>query len=281
MNFKTPRGVAAALLALAALTQSAHAQSPTESGQPPTESGQPATESGQPATTGEHQLKAAIKLAGQAQEAAATKAGSYTAVFTKREVVRGQMFASQMQMKFRKKPFSVYLRFVNPEHTGREVLFVEGRNNGQMLAHEAGGIRSLVGTVSVDPNGQMALAEARHPVTRIGIENLAQGVIAQWERETAYGECEVKYYNEAKLGERPVLVIESSHPTRRKEFKYALTRLWLDKETRLPVRCQQYDFPAAPGAEPVLVEDYTYTEINTEPELTDADFDPRNPAYQF
>lgn len=261
-----PHGVAAAMLALVAMTQAGQAQAPPESGQPQ--------------AAAEHPLHAAIKLAEQARDAA-EKTGSYTAVFTKREVVRGKMFASQMQMKFRDEPFSVYLRFVNPEHAGREVLFVEGRNNGQMLAHEASGIRSLVGTVSIDPHGQMALAEARHPITQIGIKNLAEGVANLWKHEAAFGECEVKYYNEAKLGERPVLVIESSHPTRRKEFKYAMTRLWLDKETRLPVRCQQYDFPTVPGGEPILVEDYTYTEINSEAELTDADFDPRNPAYQF
>lgn len=261
----------AALLVGVTLVQAGYGQAtPTDAAPQP----------GAAAPMGEHPLKAAIKLATQARDAA-KEIGDYQAVFSKREVVRGQMFASQMQIKFRREPLSVYLRFVNPEHAGREVLFVEGRNNNQMLAHEAAGIKSLVGTVSVDPNGEMAKAEARHPVTRIGIENLAAGVITQWERESAYGECDVKYYNEAKLGERPVLVIESSHPTRRNQFNYAMTRLWLDKETRLPVRCQQYEFPAAPGGQPVLVEDYTYTEIKTEPRLTEADFDPRNPAYQF
>ncbi|MGC1276503.1 MAG: DUF1571 domain-containing protein [Planctomycetaceae bacterium] len=269
MNQTVQRGLAASLLALFVIGgQICQGQAP------------PADDAKAPEETGEHPLKAAIKLTGQARQAA-KELGDYTAIFSKREVVRGQMFASQMRMKFRPEPLSVYLRFVNPEHAGREVLYVEGRNNGQMLAHEAGGIKSLVGTVSVDPNGQMALAEARHSVTHIGIENLAVGVAAQWERESAFGECDVKYYNEAKLGERPVLVIESSHPTRRKQFQFAVTRLWLDKETRLPVRCQQYDFPAAPGGEPVLVEDYTYTDIKSEAELTEADFDPRNPAYQF
>lgn len=262
------RGLATSLFAILLIGQICHGQSP------------PADAGKAPAEAGEHPLKPAIKLAEQAS-AAAKELGAYTAIFSKREVVRGQMHASQMQMKFRPEPFSVYLRFVNPEHAGREVLFVEGRNNGQMLAHEAAGIKSIVGTVSVDPNGPLALAEARHSVTRIGIENLAAGVAAQWERESAFGECEVKYYNEAKLGDRPVLVIESSHPTRRNQFKFALTRLWLDKETRLPVRCQQYEFPTVPGGEPVLVEDYTYTDIKPDAKLTEADFDPRNPAYQF
>ena len=227
----------------------------------------------------EHPLKAAIKLAEQSQ-AAAAELKSYRSLFTKREMVRGQIFASQMQMKFRTEPFSVYLRFVNPEHAGREVLFVEGQNNDQMLAHDTG-LKALVGTVSLDPMSDMALAEARHPVTRIGIESMVRGVAAQWEKESAYGEIDVKYFPEAKLGERPVLVIESSHPTRRNQFRFAITRLWIDKETRLPVRVQQYDFPATPGGQPVLVEDYAYTNIEPNVELTDADFDARNPSYQF
>lgn len=228
---------------------------------------------------GEHPLKPAIKLAEEADEAA-SELKDYRAIFTKREIVQGQMYASQMQLKFRLEPFSVYLRFVNPEHAGREVLYVEGQNNNMMLAHETG-LKALVGTVQVDPQGQMALAEARYPVTRIGLKNLAKGIAAQWERESAFGECEVKYYPEAKLGEQPVLVIESSHPTKRNQFKFAVTRLWLDKETRMPVRVQQYDFSPAPGGQPVLVEEYTYTDVEPNVRLTDADFDRRNPQYQF
>lgn len=236
-------------------------------------------QSGGAAAPGEHPLKPAIKLAQQSREAAG-ELKDYRALFTKREMVGGRMYASEMEMKFRKEPFSVYLKFVNPDHAGREVLFVEGRNNNQMLAHDTG-LRAIVGSVALDPRSPTAMAEARHPVTLIGVENLVTGVIMMWEKESAYGECDVKYYPEAKLGEKPVIVIESSHPQRRKEFMYALTRLWLDKETRLPVRVQQYDFPPAPGAPPVLVEDYTYTRIEPNVRLTDADFDQRNPAYRF
>jgi len=227
----------------------------------------------------EHPLKPAIKLARESRDAA-KELKVYRALFTKNEMVKGRMFSSQMQMKFRSEPMSVYLRFVNPEHNGREVLFVEGRNNGQMLAHDTG-LKALVGTVALDPNGEMALAEARYPVTRIGLEKLAEGVATQWEREAAFGESEVKYYPDAKLGERQALVIESSHPVRRNEFRSAITRLWIDKESRLPVRVQQYDFPPAAGGKPILVEDYTYTNIDPDVELTENDFDARNPAYQF
>lgn len=232
-----------------------------------------------PSAAGEHPLEAAIKLANQSREAA-SQLKDYRVKFTKREVVRNQMFSSEMLMKFRAEPFSVYLRFINPEHAGREVMYIEGQNNNQMLAHDTG-FKAIAGTVALDPNGPMALAEARYPITRIGIENMAVGIIQQWEREKAFGECDVKYYPEAKLGERPVIVIESAHPVRREQFRFALTRFWIDKETRLPTRVQQYDFPAVPGGQPILVEDYTYTGVEPNIGLTAADFDTRNPSYQF
>lgn len=237
-----------------------------------------AQDSGQQAPQ-EHPLKAAIRIATQARDQA-RQLTDYQALFTKAEVVRGRMFSSQMQMKFRTQPMSVYLNFVNQEHAGREVIYVEGQNNGMMLAHETG-LKALAGTVPVDPEGELARSEARHPITQIGMANLAEGVILQWEKESAFGESEVKYYAEAKLAERDVLVIESSHPQRRNQFPYAITRLWIDKETKLPVRLQNYEFPHAPDGKPVLVEDYTYTNIQTNVGLKPIDFDVRNPAYKF
>ena len=227
----------------------------------------------------QHPLLPAIELAEQSR-ASASQLNDYQAIFTKRELVRGQVFASQIQMKFRRQPFAVYLHFVNPEHAGREAMFVEGQYDNKLLAHETG-FKSIVGTVAIDPNGQTALAEARHPISLIGIEQMAAGVIEQWKEETAFGEIEVKYYAEAKLGEQPVIVIESIHPVPRRQFPYAITRLWIDKTTRLPVRVQQYEFPATPGSPPVLAEEYTYTNLRPNVGLTDIDFDRRNPAYSF
>ena len=230
-------------------------------------------------TAGEHPLVPAMRLARESQ-AAAKEMKDYVAVFTRQEMVGGRMFGSQMQMKFRPNPTSVYLKFVNPEYAGREVIFVEGRNNNQMLAHETG-LKGLIGTVSLDPQSPTAMAEARYPVTRIGIQSLVTSVLNQWEKETEFGEVDVKYYAEAKLGDRPVTVIESTHPTPRRQFKFQITRLWIDKETRLPVRVQQYEFARPPGGPPVLVEDYTYTEVRPNVGLTETDFDPRNPQYAF
>ena len=220
-----------------------------------------------------HPLAKALKYA-RVSLAAAENLPGYTAVLTRRELVDGKPVEGTIAMKFRDEPFSVYMEFINPENRGRQILFVEGANGGKMLAKEAGGLKSMMGTVELAPDSALVKSESRYPITRAGLANLARGVVGQWTDETQYGETDVKYFADAELAGRPVVVIESSHPVPRREFRFAKTRLWMDKETKLPVRLQQYEFRRG-GGEPVLAEDYTYTDVRPAPRLTAADFDRR------
>ena len=40
-----------------------------------------------------------------------------------------------------------------------------------------------------------------------------------------------------------------------------MTRLYIDRNTNLPVRVEQYGFPKKPGQERPLIEEYTWTEL--------------------
>lgn len=225
----------------------------------------------------EHNLAPAIRIAKQSMKTA-EELQDYSANFFKREVVGGQTIVHSMAVKMRQEPFSVYLRFHKP-HDGREVIYVEGQNNGNLLAHETG-IKSVVGTVSLSPNSKEALSESKHPITEMGIANLVKQLIKQWEFESKYGESEVKYYPNAKLGDRQVKVIESSHPTPRKQFPYHKTMLYIDKETNLPIRIEHYAFPV--GGQPAQrVEEFTYSNVQTNIGLTNTDFSTQNPNYGF
>jgi len=203
----------------------------------------------------------------------------YEATFVKREVVGRTMINQQMRIKVRHSPFSVYMYFENPSQ-GREVIYVEGRNNNNLLVHETG-LAGLIGTLELSPTSNQVMAENRYPITHAGIANLARAVILQWEEETKFGETEVKYYKDAKVGEYTCRVIESIHPQPRKQFRFHMTRLWIDNETGIPVRLQQFGFPATADAKPPVIEDYTFSNIRQDVRLTDRDFDTRNPNYRF
>ncbi len=226
-----------------------------------------------------HPYVPVLKLAYASQEAL-KDVKDYEAVLTKREYLGKRLVTQQLQIKVRHQPFSVYLKFREP-FAGREVLFVQGKNNNQILAHEGSGLASIIGTIPLPVNSRDAMKGNKYPITMIGIENMLKTLIKQWESETQYGECEVKYYPNAKLGNVPCRVVETSHPTPRKQFRFKRTRLYLDKETNLPIRCECYGFPARPGDKSPLLEEYTYTNLRVNVGLTDYDFDPRNPKYRF
>ncbi len=226
----------------------------------------------------EHPLQPAIRYAEACLEKVLALPG-YEATFIKREVVGKSTVSHKMKIKIRHEPFSVYLYFENP-HTGREVIYVDGRNNGKLIAHEAG-LLSFAGAMELVPTESIAMNENRYPITKAGIANTLQIMIRQWQEEAKYGETEVKYFKDAKLDNMTCNIIESSHPQPRKQFNNHKVRLWIDNATGIPVRMQKFGFPRRPNEQPPLLEDYSFLNLKTDVRLTDADFDRNNRKYSF
>ena len=64
-------------------------------------------------------------------KAACDKVKDFTAVFSKHEQMHGELKPKEtVEMKFRAKPFSVYMIWQNP-HKGREVIYCDGKNKNQ------------------------------------------------------------------------------------------------------------------------------------------------------
>lgn len=225
----------------------------------------------------QHPLAPAIEHAQQSQ-AALAKIQDYEAVYSKRELIEGKLISSLVRLKLREEPYSVYMQFETP-HKGREVIYFAGKNNGMLLAHETG-IRAIAGTVSLAPDSDDALEENRYPITMMGMRKMLDKLVTQWEAEAQFGEVDVKFYPNARMGDVECKVIESRHPTPRKQFKFQMSRLYIEKTTALPVRLEQWAFPSS-GNQPVLAEEYTYSKVRTNLGLTDQDFDHTNPNYAF
>ena len=227
----------------------------------------------------DHPLAPALDQAYKARKAL-EEVQDYEALFEKREVIDGRLVASKIQLKLREEPFSVYLKFHAPNE-GREVIYVDGKNNGMLFAHEVG-IKSIAGTVSLATNSQRAMEGNKYPVTMIGLRKLIDQVITQWEAEAKFGETDVKYHpDNPQWNGVEFKAIVSTHPKPRNQFKYKVTKLYIEKETNLPFRVEQYGFPRENEKTPPLVEEYTYTKLKTNVGLTDRDFDTKNPNYAF
>jgi hypothetical protein len=226
----------------------------------------------------EHPLLPALKLAAESL-AALEKIQDYEAVLVKNEKIGSEMVSGRMELKFREKPRSVYLKFLEP-HAGREVIYRPDQNDGKLQVHDVG-LASLVGTVSLDPEGKLALEENRHPISRLGLKKMVELLLEQWLKETRVADTAVNFYPNARIGSLSCKVIEVSHSKEHPEVVHQMTRLYIDAATKLPVRIQNYSFASRRGGKPELVEDYYYMSLRTNVGLKDIDFDTRNPNYGF
>lgn len=220
---------------------------------------------------------AALKLAKDVQETL-KKINDYEATFSKKEVVGKKLIQSEMFIKFRENPFSVYIKYLNP-HGGREVIYVAGKNKDKLLAHGEG-ITSIVGTIKLKPDSKDALEENRYPITMFGMSKLVATLSQQWQEDEKHDDCVVKFFPNAKLDKVECKVVETSYPKPVAHAKFHMTRLYVAKDSGLPVRVEQFGFPAA-GAQPPVIEEYTYTNIKTNVGFTDIDFDTANQTYGF
>ena len=221
---------------------------------------------------------AALKLARDTQEAL-KKIGDYDANFSKKEVVGNKLLSTDMYIKFRGQPFSVYMKYINP-HPGREVIFVAGQNKDRILAH-AGGVAAIVGTLKLKVDSKDAMEESRYPITMFGMHTLIAEIIKQWEADEKHGEAVVKFFPNAKVDKIECKVAETSYLKPAAHAKSHITRLYISKETSLPVRVEHLGFPAKDGAQPPILEEYTYSNVRTNIGLGDQDFDKDNKAYGF
>lgn len=235
---------------------------------------QVATESNQP-------LDKALSLAKSSLEAL-DEVKDYTCVFVKQERVDGQLLDEErLEMKVRHKPFSVYMRFIQPESlAGQEAIYVEGGNDGKLVAHANGLKGKVVGTISLDPTGFLAMRNNRYPITNAGMKNLVTLLVQLGQRKDLLKDCRVAFIDDGKIGDRSCMLIEISNPRPVGDFRLAKAKIWLDREWNVPLGFESWEWPKR-GKEPLLAERYQYLQVKFDEELGDRDFDPANPEYAF
>jgi hypothetical protein len=205
----------------------------------------------------------------------------YTCTFYKRERIKGQLTPLfVMSMKARSSPRSIYFKFDEP-YKGREAIYVEGRNDGKILAHEVGFTKFLSGTLEIEPTSARAMENNRHPITDAGIGALIHTVSRRWAVELSPAESLLVFDPNMMIGPRHCLSIESIHPHQKPDFQFYKVRLFIDTELNLPIRFEGYNWPTEEGGTAELVEEYSYIDLKINVGLGDIDFDIANRQYSF
>ncbi len=198
----------------------------------------------------------------------------YTCTMIKKERLNGQLQPDNVvRMKVRNQPFSVYLGWVAPkESAGQEACYVVGKYNGQMRVHSQG-ILGVVGFVTMATNDPRVLANTKHSITEAGIGNLITRFERTWQQERALGLTQTRVA-EYEYNKRRCMRVETFHPDNRGgQFTSYRTVLYFDKENRLPIRIEVYDWPRQGGAaDGELIEVYSYIDLRVNVGLGDEAF---------
>jgi len=233
-----------------------------------------------------------IQLAENALAATIAGVDDYTTRMIKQEQDRSGVLqpASESFMKIATRhpggkpgsPMRVYLRFDSPnEVRGREVIWVENENDGNLLVREAGMLGAL-GTIPLPPEGMLAMRGQRYPITEIGLTRLLEKLIERGSRDRDNPDVRVFFtegyvFDDARLTH---LRIERDQPSGL-EGDFSIAELVLDRERNLIVSFRSFGWPKKSGGEPVLIESYEYLDLKINVGLTDRDFDTSNPDYTF
>lgn len=218
-----------------------------------------------------------------------SKMPGYKATFYKQERIEGSLGDMQIiDMKVRHKPFSVYMKWLVGDK-GRELIYVKGKNDGNMIVHAGGWKARLLPSLKLDPKGSMALGEARHPVTDIGMLGIARKGIAFRERDLRASsgvhcrmDANYRLYN-YDCYRFTIDFDDASHSP-----EYRKTIVFIDKKLSYPVAVLNYGWPREDIEvdpdhldEETLIENYAYRNIYRNQKLKNIDFDKKNENYKF
>jgi hypothetical protein len=277
--------VCSALRAEETLTKPVYRVATETTAAQPVAATQPATAPAAPGAKGpldftqqpkEHPLAPVIRALKISQEELDHNIRDYSCTFAKKERVDGVEGDYQiMLLKVMHQPFSVYMAFQKP-YAGREVVYVDGQNDGKLTVLDAGFTRML-GKFNLDPTGSRAMSGQKHPITDVGIRNLTAKLMKMWTTEMQFAECDVTTLPGAKVEGRKTTMVQVVHPVPRQNFKFHKARVFFDEELKIPVHFDADTWPAQEGGEAQLEESYTYAKnLKINNNLTARDFDSNN-----
>ena len=222
-------------------------------------------------------IRASQKLLLQGQQFL-EKTPDYLANFKRQERINGALLDPQaMSLKARHAPFSLYLKWTEGDK-GRQLIFVQGLNDDNVLI-QLGGIKGrLAGTLSMKPDDPRVLEESRYPATCAGLLALTKIILNHHKTDierTSGVSCEIR--DGESFDNRPCFLTTVIYDNPQVNADYHKSFILIDKELSVPVCVRNHTWvegkAAATDDENNLIESYSYTEIQVQTQLTDNDFE--------
>jgi len=196
----------------------------------------------------------------------------YACRFHRYERKGGKMGTRQIaDVKFRREPYSLYMRWVDPGKFGAEVLYVAGKYDDTVFARQ-GGVLFLLPPMRLKPDDELLEQHSRHKIT--DFNSAGTTLLENARRARAAGSFKARALGPSDVTGEPVDGYEVLLPGG-DDYYARRACIWLHRDTGFVARVLAY------GDDDELLEDYAFVQYNLDPGFTDADFDPANPAYRF
>ncbi|MDO4575727.1 MAG: DUF1571 domain-containing protein [Planctomycetia bacterium] len=230
---------------------------------------------------GEHPLAAPIRWAKAGVVKMGEEIQDYSCVLVKREKIDGVLGKEEVLfVKIRHEPFSVYLKYLKPRRfRGREAIYVEGQNGGNILAHGTG-FEAILGTLTLAPDSPQAMNGNLHPITDMGIINLAKRLEETGSEQLHRNSFSVNY-SDCKLNGVDCVRLEIVNSERLKGDPFHKAHIFVDTTRNIPIRYAAWGWSECLDGELPLLEEYTYLDLKINQKFTDCDFETTNPEYRY
>lgn len=177
--------------------------------------------------------------------------------------------AEEIDALFRQKPFSVKFTWDSEDAQLYESTYVRGQNNDQLILRERKGAFPFVPpTVRVmDIMFPVKIGKSKNPVTDFGLQRIMERSLLPFDDPQVAKVMTIAYQGVVNLEpmNRPTYHVRIDRP-KTPGLRYTHQDLYFDVETLLPAGTDLY----LPGD--VLDARYRYTDVQTDVQLTDADF---------
>ncbi|MBI2095233.1 MAG: DUF1571 domain-containing protein [Candidatus Omnitrophica bacterium] len=201
----------------------------------------------------------AARLAGFLEKGNASygRLKDYRAVFVKRETSDGVVGEEEKIFLRFEKPFKIFMKWLNTEKKGLQVMYERGRHKGKLLIHKPGILFRLAPVIALDPSSPwVRQGSASYDIEDAGIGTFLEDFTKAVAHSERSGNLRVKWLEE-----------NISDVTFLKSQKDAIyfaqrVRVGFDERTALPVSMSLFDW------EDRLIGTYEYHELslNTGPD---------------
>jgi hypothetical protein len=207
----------------------------------------------------------------EAAEGSAKQLADYRATLESSERIEEELFPRRvMTVWVLHEPLRVAIVTHEPESERGQKVWYDGEER-ELVAETPGFLGALVGRVTLDPEGELALKNRRHPITDIGLVRMVEQMRAAMEPVLALATPPRIRNGMTRLAERDVRLVEVLVPAIEAHERALVHRFAFDQESALVT---YYGLAELTSEGPAVLEEYLYREITPDLGLDEDDFAP-------